>query len=93
MGVNQGIYSLHRGIVRQLTRSEVDRGYLFITKDRSFIKLYGNTLNVDVCGKNTILKLDLYGRVFLGKELLSKLSKNKKTRISFESQDKILRIS
>jgi hypothetical protein len=72
MGKNQGIIRYTQGYKRKLTKSEILRGYLFISNDKTIKKMVGLTIHLNnkkFDGKN----IDGSGRIIAGKELLNKL--------------------
>jgi len=78
MGKKQGLNNLTKGFQRELTQSELSRGYLFISKDKEVIELLKEGFNVfidKVQLKNK--KLDNSGRTVLGKQILSKFKDNR----------------
>lgn len=84
MGANQGLIRLSRGVNRELTSSEISRGYLFITKDKAVQKILGKDFLVKI--KNNDFEnqnLDNSGRISIGKMCTQKL-KNQEITISLE---------
>ena len=77
MGKGQGISRLRNGIERNITKSELERGYLFISKDRQINSSCRFTLNWKLLG---IRKIDSYGRIALGRSCFEDL-KEKKAKI------------
>ncbi len=74
MAAYQGLKRLHNGVVRRLTKSEADRGYIFITNDKEAKKLLGKKFDVRLSGD--ILEdrtIDSSGRIMVGREVISKL--------------------
>ncbi len=72
VGINQGVNKLNRGFSRRLTKSEVNRGYIFISNDR-IIKGLSNfdlVINDERLGNKT---LDKSGRVGIGRKLTNKM--------------------
>ncbi len=75
MAAKQGLRRLHNGIVRRLTKSEADRGYIFITNDKEAKKLLGKEFDVKVSG--SVLEkrsIDSSGRISVGRDVIGKLS-------------------
>jgi hypothetical protein len=75
MGLNQGAIRLRRGAIREVTASEANRGYFFVTLDKSLnsmIKGKGieTVLNGMAIGRKAT---DSYGRILLGRAIIGKL--------------------
>lgn len=67
MARSQGLNRLSRGINRALHKSENERGYIFITKDKALLDACHYKLNVSINGICLGSKtLDKYGRIFPG---------------------------
>lgn len=74
MAALQGLRRLNDGIKRTLTKSEVSRGYLFVTMDKEARKKLGEKFSVRI-GHITLKdrKIDLSGRIFIGQQTSKKL--------------------
>jgi hypothetical protein len=72
MGKNQGARRLKAGISRQLTTSEANRGYLFITMDRNMdSKLKGDGIETVVNGESIGKKAtDSCGRIGISRTII-----------------------
>lgn len=72
MGKNQGHKRLKAGISRQITASEANRGYLYITTDRSMDSILKDggietLVNGESIGKKTT---DSYGRIGVSRTII-----------------------
>ena len=68
MGPRQGRIRLQAGISRQVTRHEVARGYLYLTRDRDFHEIF-SVADFEMQIDATVLAhrhIDQYGRVYIG---------------------------
>lgn len=75
MAAYQGLKRLNNGVVRRLTKSEADRGYIFITNDKEAKKLLGKKFDVKVSGEIlTDKSIDSSGRIMVGRETIAKLN-------------------
>ena len=72
MGMNQGINRLSKGVARKLTKSELARGYLFISNDQKVkgLPLIEIVVNGESLGKK---KIDNSGRIGIGKNIVLKI--------------------
>jgi len=74
MGSNQGVILLKRGSIRELTPSEISRGYIFITKDKLARVMLGETFTCSIQGKAFNEKsIDSFGRIYAGKSITRSL--------------------
>lgn len=89
MGLNQGYNRIISGFVKKVTKSEKDRGYLFVTQDKKALKLLRPNIKINFEG--TILKktIDDYGRISLGKQILEKASD--KVSIVYKNKELIIK--
>lgn len=71
MGLNQGYIKYTQGYSRYLTKSELERGYLFISKDKKINSIPNLTVRID--NKSYTKPLDSSGRIFVGAPLLQKI--------------------
>lgn len=76
----EGYNKLHAGYLRNITQSEMKRGYLFVSKDSAVREIVrNNSLELFIDGESYGMKcIDKHGRVLPGKNF-SKYIKNKKT--------------
>ncbi len=75
MAAYQGLKRLNNGVVRRLTKSEADRGYIFITNDKEAKKLLGKKFDVKISGEILEGKsIDSSGRIMVGRETITKLN-------------------
>lgn len=75
MAAYQGLKRLNNGVVRRLTKSETDRGYIFITNDKEAKKLLGKKFDVKISGNILENKsIDSSGRIMVGREAITKLN-------------------
>lgn len=88
MAKNQGFNRLTEGFSKKLTKSEISRGYLFISKDRKVLKLKELSViaNKEKLGK---MKLDSYGRLGIGKAVIGKIGQS---ACHFKLEDNILHL-
>ena len=91
MGKNQGLYRIKKGIERRLTKSEVKRGYLFISVDRSLKELINtDNFTLEIDGKELeSRKIDKYGRVQIPRNTLREIGLEKEIIIEIASKDKM----
>lgn len=75
MASRQGLHRLQKGITRKLTKSELSRGYLFVTNDKEIKELQGLTIKIN--GREVSDRLDGSGRITAGKKLYLNASKQK----------------
>lgn len=69
MAAFQGYTRLNNGLTKNLSKSEVDRGYVFITHDKAAKKQLGKNFSVKVGGRTLTNKnVDSSGRVYIGTE-------------------------
>ena len=82
MGANQGIIRYTRGYSRRVTKSELLRGYLFISRDK---KIMGNKQLRIILNGTEIKekKLDKEGRIGVGKSIMNQIG-NKEIFSIFE---------
>jgi hypothetical protein len=68
MAVRQGLVNLTKGYKRKATKSEISRGYLFVSTDKEIAKL--KTIKVIINGTDLgAKKMDNSGRIWAGKDL------------------------
>jgi len=75
MGLNQGYNRIMNGFTKLITKSERERGYLFITHDKRALKLLRPKITLVIDGVLVTKNIDSYGRVSLGKDILNSFSK------------------
>lgn len=76
MGILQGFKRLKNGITKTLSKSETDRGYIFITLDKAVVKQLGKNFSIKVGGEKLVNKnADSSGRVYIGIENTKRLGK------------------
>ena len=86
MGKNQGLIRLSKGSTRKLTKSELKRGYIFITMDKAAKDKLGNVFNVMIFdNKLTNKRIDSSGRISVGVKNLRK-AKDGKVFVSFSKK-------
>ena len=86
MARSQGLNRLLNGVSRELHKSETDRGYVFVTKDKALLDRCNYSLDVTFNDKRLgTEKIDNYGRIFPKKELRHTLMRARK--IHLELQD------
>lgn len=84
MGTNQGLIRLLKGASRNLTASEIARGYLFITKDKIAQKTLGKNFSIIVRSEEIKNQnIDGSGRVLIGKSFTEKF-KHREIKILLE---------
>jgi len=91
MGKNQGVTRLSKGIKKTLTKSEISRGYFFVSSDKKLKEQLGTNFEVFVNGnyhKNA--SIDNSGRITLGKEFVQDTIGEK--TVSVRCEDKVLHI-
>jgi hypothetical protein len=71
MGLNQGYNKYTQGYSRYLTKSELDRGYLFISKDKKINSIPNLTVRID--DELYTKPIDSSGRIFAGAPILQKI--------------------
>lgn len=76
MARHQGKYRLQRGVTRPLTLHELDRGYVYISRDKALIDILNvDDFTVEVDGASFYNKrLDVSGRVHIPKQALKDIS-------------------
>lgn len=68
----QGFNKLAAGLSRKLTKTEFDRGYLFLSRNRNILSL--KNVDVHINGRKIGMKsVDHYGRIGLGKTHTSEM--------------------
>lgn len=76
MGRNQGFSRLTHGIDKQLTKSEIGRGYIFITNDK-LVKSEHTPMSIKINGEEIGIKeLDNSGRIYIGRNLTQLIGKS-----------------
>ncbi len=88
MGLNQGYNKYIQGYSRYLTKSEIDRGYLFISKDKKIKSIPNLAVRID--DKLYTKPLDSSGRIFVRLSLLQKIGSKK---ISYHLEGDVITIS
>jgi len=89
MGKEQGYKRLSAGYDRKFTNSELERGYLFITRDAVIRKILDNRgIELVVDGKSYgVRKIDQFGRVSPGNNFKQYISNKKHLTIKFYEDD------
>jgi len=91
MGKNQGLNRLSNGVKRKVTASEVNRGYLFISKDKSVEGLLGEEFDTIIYDQ--IFKyrsIDSSGRIYVGREIMKRL-KNRYIEINLDKKRVVIK--
>jgi hypothetical protein len=79
----QGVNRLRHGIIRNLTPHELNRGYVFISKDKALTEILDiNNFDVQI-GKEVIRsrKIDVSGRVHIPRKFLANIGTARQVRI------------
>lgn len=88
MGLNQGYIKYTQGYSRHLTKSELERGYLFISKDKKINSIPNLSVRID--SKSYTKPVDSSGRIFVGALVLHKIGSKE---ITYHLQDDVISIS
>ena len=67
MAANQGYIRLLKGYEKVLNKSEISRGWLYITKDKKALGLLSPHLTLVFEGNEYKLTIDLSGRILTGR--------------------------
>lgn len=94
MARSQGLNRLLNGVSRDLHKSEIDRGYIFVTKDKAVLDKCNYRIDVTLNDQNLgTEKIDHYGRIFPKKELRHTLMGATKIQLELQNDAKNLYIN
>lgn len=88
MGLNQGYNKYSEGYTRVLTKSELTRGYLFISKDKRINSI--SDLTIKIGDMEFYKTIDSSGRIFVGQSVLANIGAKK---ITYRLEGETLSIS
>ncbi len=77
------------GHLKVLNVSERNRGYLFVTKDKIAMRLFGESIKIRYQGSVSEFKFDKFGRAHTGKLFLNKLP----NEFNLQYKDEVLEIT
>jgi len=81
MGLNKGYIKLTQGFTKTLTKSELDRGYIFLYKDLRVLGIIKPKVSVYYQGKTNTFTVDNFGRLHTGKKYISALPLSFKVKL------------
>lgn len=71
----QGLNNLSKGICKKINKFEINRGYIYITKDREVLKRVKDKLSITINGeKHKKNLIDSSGRITIGVDVSRKMA-------------------
>ena len=93
MAAGQGMRRISAGIVRPLTRFEVERGYFYLSRDRRLREILAvDDFDLDFCGTSVRSRhIDRYGRFQIPRDLMKEVPEGQLLAVTLPSR-RLLRI-